>query len=439
MEILEHFFRELNECKVDYFVIGDYFDLPNYSGRTDLDLFVNSSDLKDFYKIFNRTTKLFNGRIVSCFKSNSVLHLRVLGKHNYWWGLQIDVIYAKFDFLTKEYFPLEVLKNNIILYNNIKVIDYRIGYFLGFMKELLHNKKVKEKYFITSKSEILNNQTIYKEAIIPIYGVNFWEKLITEFKKERFSVVNFSNLAYKKLFNFKIIKNLYNLRKIKFIKRIINKPGFTICFLGTDGTGKSTLISHIIPVLEEAFHNTVYYEHLRPNYLPSLARLFGKKNKTQGPITNPHSNKPSGFVGSLFRVGYYFFDYTIGYFVKIFPKKAFKSCVWIFDRYYYDYYIDQHRSLLNLPKWIIRFFQVLIPEPDIIICLGANYEIIHNRKPELSIQEVKQQVDLLSEFAKKQKRAVWIDTSTSIKESTDAVLEQIVKVMGKRFENIELY
>jgi len=219
---------------------------------------------------------------------------------------------------------------------------------------------------------------------------------------------------------------------------MVSTKGIAIAFLGTDGSGKSTIINAIKPPLMDAFHNAVYYEHMRPNHLPSIARLFGKKNQLTGPVTDPHSSSVSGFFGSLFRWAYYMLDYTIGFYLKIWPKKAIRSCVWIFDRYYYDYLIDPRRSRIKLPRWILKTGQYLIPEPDLILCLGTDPATIHHRKPELPLSEVERQVAALKDFSRSHKRAVWIDTGKSIEESSEKALKAIIDVMAKRFEHIKL-
>ena len=79
---------------------------------------------------------------------------------------------------------------------------------------------------------------------------------------------------------------------------------------------------------------------------------------------------------------------------------------------------------------------MLIPEPDLIICLGADATAIHNRKPELPLAEVKRQVMELSEFCNKHKRAVWVDTDNSVEQSVQNTMFAISKVMEKRFETM---
>jgi len=108
--------------------------------------------------------------------------------------------------------------------------------------------------------------------------------------------------------------------------------------------------------------------------------------------------------------------------------------MYVFDRYFYDYYIDPQRLRIKLPKWVLKLFGVIVPRPDMVLCLGASAEIIHKRKPELSLEEVRRQVEALRQFCDSNERAVWIDTGCSIDESVDQALEAIVSRMAARYE-----
>jgi thymidylate kinase len=212
------------------------------------------------------------------------------------------------------------------------------------------------------------------------------------------------------------------------LKNLIRKYniGFVISFIGTDGSGKSTIIESIKPSLKKKFNQGVYYEHLRPNKFPSIASLFGRSESFQETVVDPHRSSQSGFLVSLIRWSYYMLDYTLGFYIKVFPKVKACSCIWIFDRYYYDYFIDPMRLRVKLPKAILKFGQFLIPEPDIIICLGTDPEIIHKRKPELPYDEVKRQVKELKMFCTNHKRSIWIDTGKSIETSSSEAFEAIM-------------
>ena len=224
----------------------------------------------------------------------------------------------------------------------------------------------------------------------------------------------FSKSIFPKLIN----KNLDSIKP--------NVSVYTIAFMGTDGSGKSTIIKQITPFLNKILDNRVYYDHMRPNKIPSLASLFGKQQNFSDHISNPHESSTSGFIGSLARWLYYMLDYSLGFYIGKCQKKNIGNSVWIFDRYYYDYLIDSKRARIKLPKWILKLGQFLIPEPNIILCLGTDAESIYSRKPELTLKEVERQVDALKKFSESHKRAVWVDTGKDIETSTNDAIEVIM-------------
>jgi len=207
------------------------------------------------------------------------------------------------------------------------------------------------------------------------------------------------------------------------------KRGITIAFVGTDGSGKSTVIEHITPWLESINTNGVHYEHLRPNLLPPLGAATGKSyNKDSGPVLDPHGQKPSGVLGSLVRVMYYSIDYCVGYWRKIIPLCRKDGQICLFDRYFYDIEVDPRRMRIALPTGILRGVFKLLPKPDLVLCLGADPNVIYERKPETSLEEVTRQVTYLKTLCKKNKRAVWVDTGESIEASIAAVKSAVLNL-----------
>lgn len=211
-----------------------------------------------------------------------------------------------------------------------------------------------------------------------------------------------------------------------------NKKGFVIVVEGTDGSGKSFIINAITPKLE-ALGYGVIYNHLRPNAIPDIAVILGKRKATKpgevNVVSDPHKEKQSGFIGSVIRWTYYMIDYTIGYFIKVRLHKNGK--VFIFDRYYYEYYLDQKRCRTNLPEWIIRLGEGIIPKPDLILCLGGDPAKIYERKPETSLNEVTRQTDVLKSFCNERENAVWVDTTIAPQQSIDAAMSAIKEKMNR--------
>lgn len=214
----------------------------------------------------------------------------------------------------------------------------------------------------------------------------------------------------------------------------MKRQGIFIVILGVDGSGKSTIINAIKPTLTAMSNNNIFIKHLRPGFLPPLARLRGQRDEQIGPVTDPHGSTPSGIVGSLLRIIYLMTDYILGYCLITLPKVKKQSAIIIYDRYAYDMAIDPRRFRIALPSKLIRWFTRLAPKPDLIFCLYGNPEVIAARKRELPLEEVARQVDALKEFAANEPHAVLISTEGTVVQARDQVLEAIANYCAKRAE-----
>lgn len=426
-------FELFNKNDIQYFVFGEYANLPNNTGDSDIDVVIDYKNLGQAKQILNDLYKK-NGVILGSFYTNSTsLFYRFITPQ---WGVQLDIFYKVFTYKGVIYYPIKNVVNDIILHNNIKVLRIQKGYYIDYLKEIIHLGKAKDKYIKGFIEEINSNYVYYKNEIEKLYG----EKTATLILRN-LSINSLSNQCkniQKSIFNNTPISKRCSivLNQLILVKRLFQtKPGYVIAIIGTDGSGKSTIIHNITPILNEGFHNGIIYNHLRPNTIPDLGIILGKKEKRRNVmvVSNPHAEKQSGLIGSLIRWGYYMIDYTFGYFKAVYPVIHLKSKIFIFDRYYYDYYIDSKRSRINLPKWIIQIGEFFLPKPDLILCLGGDPKKIYERKPETSLEEVSRQTEALKKFYTTHKRAIWIDTCTDIETSTNQAMKAICNVMSKRY------
>lgn len=208
-----------------------------------------------------------------------------------------------------------------------------------------------------------------------------------------------------------------------------------VVILGTDGAGKTSIIQNLENVDFGCGINGIIYEHLRPNLLPPIAQLLGAKGAKENigvPNENPHGQPPSGKLGSIFRTLYYAVDYIIGYWLKAYPRLRSEKKVSVFDRYFYDFIIDPRRMRVSLPRPFIKWAFVLAPKPDLVIGLGADPQILFDRKPETSIEEVTRHVNELKSLCDKHCNGVWVDTGQELSSSTQEVIEAISQAIKKR-------
>lgn len=440
---LKYYFSKLNTSDIEYAVMRNWESLPDSLGGSDLDILTNSSSsAKLIAGIAEQTAIECGGTVTSLYKVETiVMTLAGRKKDGTWWGLHIDI----FPMLC--YKSISYLSTKHVLYDSVFENNqfYRccgLGDVVAFLKECLYNGKTKKDYYTKARLVFSKNPELIENATNGYYSKKSEVLLRYLLEKERDvdKVRQFSKKLRRSLLSRALLStNLYQILCAKYkniyrrLSRIFIPPGYVVSFLGTDGAGKSSIIKDIIPLLNRMMHSEAVYEHMRPNLLPSLARLFGRP-VNEGPTINPHANKPSGFIGSFVRLVYYSFDYVIGYWLKVYPNLVKRPTMYVFDRYYYDYIIDPKRSRINLPQWIIKAFGYMIPQPDLIICLGADPRVIYNRKSELPLGEVSRQVNELKYFCDKEKRAIWVDTGCSIKESADIIIDTIINKMAARYK-----
>lgn len=429
-------FQNLKQSGIQYAVLRNYKSLPNSTGGSDIDMWVNKADFNKCISIFRNVSLSSQLNLVSYYGDETSIKICLL-KENF--GVQFDLFIGAIYF--KEWILVsgESIFRNSFQYNGIIVTEDKYSELLAYLKELINNITVKRKY----TEPILANKNEYNLDYLKQNLKNFDEKFIyTLFHSISASTIVEDSSHLAKLCRSSLSTDNRVCKAsilASKVKRLFSpNPGYKIVVEGTDGSGKSFIINSITPILNEAFHNGIIYNHLRPHCIPDIAELFGKRKKAASTsnlvVIDPHAEKPSGLFGSFVRWSYYMIDYTWGYMRKVWLPIHSKSKVFIFDRYYYEYYFDQRRSHVNLPMWIIRLGEFFIPKPDLILCLGGDPEKIYARKPETSLQEVTRQTMVLKDFCSKRKNAVWIDTTVTPEESINAAMKAIIDMMSKRFD-----
>lgn len=434
---ISRLFSELEILGVDYFVMGEYKYLPEDTYGSDIDIVVVGVE-PVWLRHQTATFAKNNGVILASYYRNPNAELFRFITQN--WGVQIDFLINGLFYRGVQYYPIENLKKHIISHNGIRVLEQQYGFYVDFFKEIIHNGRAKAKYCEALITYISNSEEQASAEIMACYSTKVWELIQQNLS---FPKLNEKGSEIRRVALQSFSKhNVFSQKIIYFFTRLGRlmqpSPGYVIAVEGTDGSGKSAIINSISPWLNECFHNSVRYNHLRPHMLPDIGVLLGKRNEDNQPsvVDNPHSQKSSGFIGSLVRWIYYLQDYTWGYWVKVWPRIRTRSYVFIFDRYYYDYYIDGIRSRTKLPHWLLRIGEFFVPKPDIILCLGGDPEKIYARKPETSLEEVARQTEELKRFAAKRKNAVWIDTTQPIENSICDAKATILSMMSKRFKKM---
>ena len=210
------------------------------------------------------------------------------------------------------------------------------------------------------------------------------------------------------------------------VRSVLKPSGVVIVFLGSDGSGKSSVIDGLkVSVIRDVVLG-IQSIHLRPH--------IGLKAKQKN-ITNddPHGQGTRNQLSSLLKIAYFFFDYTAGYLFKIRTLLVHKKIV-IFDRYYHDLLVDPKRYRYGGSMWIAQFVGRIIPKPDLFIILDAPAIIIQARKQEVPLEETHRQRVAYLKFADERANAIVVNTNQSLEDTISETTLAVLKYLQKRQE-----
>lgn len=433
LELLEQFGRH----GIGYCVLRNHRGLLSGSINGDVDLQVEDGAIGDAVRIADRIAARYGGvRIVFTRWAGMVRTCYCGSAHGTWWGVRLDITRRQ-TYRGVEFCDSDAILRDANLRHGIRVARPADAAMLALLKDILSTGRTKPKYVVNAQQAFRGDEALWRRRLGARFGTRAARALGQFLESPAAAPAQIARRLRRGLMvRAFLTRPLATLRgRLTSVRdrlrRLFDRPGVFIAVTGTDGSGKSTLIDAIRRPLRDALRSEVRREHLRPNLLPSIARLLGRPVEN-GPATNPHGSRPSGPLGSLMRLAYYTLDYVFGYWLKVYPALVRWPCLYVFDRYFYDYCLDPRRGRIVLPQWILRLFSLLVPRPDLVLCLGGRPEAIHRRKTELPLAEVERQVTWLRRFCDRALRAVWIDTAEPVETAVDQALRAVTAMMTTR-------
>ena len=206
---------------------------------------------------------------------------------------------------------------------------------------------------------------------------------------------------------------------LKELGTVLSPPGICLAFLGPDGSGKSTVIAAVKERIEYYF-GEVEDRHWRPHFLRDLGVLLGKREKTSGPVSDPHGRAPHSTAVSALRFFYYWLDYWLGYPLRVWKYRA-KNHLVIFDRYAQDMVCDPKRYRLKLPTGLMKLFCRLVPQPELTFVLLADAETIHRRKGEVPLETLRELLQRYGTAAQSGGNIRAVDCSRPVNQIADEI------------------
>jgi thymidylate kinase len=192
-----------------------------------------------------------------------------------------------------------------------------------------------------------------------------------------------------------------------------------ISFLGCDGSGKSAVIRGLKDELS-ADGASVVCGHWRP-------RAFAKETGEEewGIADNPHGEAPRGYLSSILKLGWLGLNWWLGW--SRIRRKIGKNGYVLFDRYHADLLIDPKRYRYGGPMWIARIASRLMPQPDLVLFLDAEPDVLLSRKQEVSVEALKQSRAAYLKLAASHKKIQIVNVSKPLEQVIEEVRSLIKK------------
>lgn len=422
-------FKFLND-EVKYAVLRNFEGLPYKNESRDIDIIIEESD---YYAIQDNLVKLIEKsrfKIVIFYRSERLI--------TYVCGSIDDLSLVQLDFFlscsvkglllvtAKAMLESRVYENDI--WHVSKEFEFLDKY--SYLKAIGHKypDKYQRVYEEACKSDKIN------DTIMDVFGIDSLESLIKmpyhDFKKAIIKR-NIKNSIFKALGQY-----------FRFIKWHLNNRlfshGFAIGFTGPDGSGKTTVITGLIKVLNQIQRNVPLF-HFRPTVLGNMgdvAHGVGLKKEVDHQWDKPHRGGKTGKLSSFIRLCYYTIDYIIGYWAKVRMFLSNRMIV-VFDRYYTDIVVDSRRSKINLSMTFIYYFgKLFIPSLKYNILLTASSDSILARKRELDKVDI-DEINSKLEFLKTKDNYYLVLNETTPQDAIKNVLLQIYEELAKKRQNLD--
>lgn len=422
-EILLSIINEFEKEEIRYCILRNYEFLPEKFGN-DIDILTESSSSQRITEIIEKISIKYKW------------FLKQRGKKLYFIlyenGLK-ELDFFRLDIVTElatdgiKYFSAnDFLKSTELSKHALRVPEKNMEFFHIVCHSILGPNYNKKKYIeeIDKKISFGNLnwskiETLFKQ----LFNDKISKRITTQLQKEGAS----SLLKNKNKFKIKILinKRKFHVPMFQFfkkwisrIKRYIKPPGKFILFIGPDGVGKSTASSQVKQILN-MYHYQTTHRHLgfRPNILPTKREIMfwkrlNNKNIKKNNSKDSFLNSPPNEMG-YFKFLYFSIDYILGYIFLMRPVLA-KNGFAITERYFADYLAGTRKNpKVLVPLRFIKLIYFFLPKPDFVFLLYNDPDTIFSRRKELSIDEIKNQIEIFQNINLKEKIFKKIKTDDS--------------------------
>lgn len=183
-----------------------------------------------------------------------------------------------------------------------------------------------------------------------------------------------------------------------------------VVMLGPDGSGKTTVADKLAQSLSDEGQN-VARKNFSFGFMPPISSLVGRGERKSAPEGERNSGmvQPLGRAHAMLLACWYGIDHILGH-IRLNSRR--ENAVVIFARSYHDFLYQ--RAYLNLPQVMPRFFLAIGPKPDLVATPLRDPQGIHDQKPELTVAEISEQYERITQRLQRYHYFMIIDASAGI-------------------------
>ncbi len=435
-ELTETLLRRMGERGIAYCVLRNYDHLPDPVGH-DLDIAVRKEDLPAVESLICETGRR-DGIVAVRHLGRRYFHQWTLcnTKHDAESLVQIDLVAEPCGWGGFTYLPTGTVLKESIARGGYPTPRPAHEACISILWALMNHGKVLRKYVVRAAQLAEEDHPTFRKVLENAFGYELADRFVGHVLSKQPDDID----AMRKPLMRAMVRRALARDGVtplrRFAVRAIQKAGvlypysrLSLAFIGPDGVGKSTTITALAKAFEYEYNGGIAYCHWRPGLLKPM-----KGHVPRIPGVHKHHHPVPGLLGraiSLARLPANVLLCHLGYLARVVPAQIKRKLVCL-DRYCYAYVLFpesvRYFGPTVLADWAVR----MMPRPDLTLALSAPPAAIHERKPELTTNEISEQLQRIERLTDSHKRIVSIDASGTAEQTIERSIRATTRHLAKR-------